>query len=105
MMMCNDAILEKMILHRVGNKANGELLTLSQDPFLLNNDIAHILLQYFVQPFKSPQYYVFSNDKGLDFNTMYASVSKIFDNPKDELYSQSVNMAQHLYDVSLHPNI
>lgn len=105
MMMCNDAILEKMILHKVGNKANGELLTLSQDQFILNNDIAPILLQYFVQPFKSPQYYVFSNDKGLDFNTMYASVSKIFDNPKDELYSQSVNIAQHLYDVSLHPNI
>jgi hypothetical protein len=105
MMTCEDANIEKMVLHKVGNKANGELLTLSQAPFILNNDISPVLLKYFTGAFKSPQYYVFSNDRGLDFNTMYACVSKIFENPDKELYNQSVNIAQHLYDVSLHPNI
>lgn len=104
-MTCEDAIIEKMVLHKIGNKANGEVLSLSNAPFILNSDIAPVLLKYFTLPFKSPQYYVFSDDKGLDFNIMYNYVSKIFDNPNSELYEQSVNIAQHLYNVSLHPNI
>ena len=36
---------------------------------------------------------------------MYNCICNIFDDPKNNLYEESCNIAQHLYDVSIHPNI
>lgn len=105
MMTCEDAVLERLVLHKVGNKANGELLNLSSTPFILNSDISSLLLKYFTTPFKGSQYYVFSNDADVGFNGMYNCICNIFDDPKTNLYEESCNIAQHLYDVSVHPNI
>lgn len=105
MMTCEDAVLERLVLHKVGNKANGELLSLSSAPYILNNDISSLLLKYFTTPFKGSQYYVFSNDADVGFNGMYNCICNIFDDPKTNLYEASCNIAQHLYDVSVHPNI
>ncbi len=104
-MTCEDAILERLVLHKVGNKANGEFLTLSSAPYVLNNDISTLLLKYFTTPFKGSQYYVFTNDSNVGFNGMYASVSNIFEDAKNNLYEESCKIAEHLYDVSVHPNI
>ncbi len=104
-MTCEDAVLERLVLHKVGNKANGELLSLSSAPYILNNDISSLLLKYFTTPFKGSQYYVFSNDADVGFNGMYNCICNIFDDPKTNLYEASCNIAQHLYDVSVHPNI
>lgn len=104
-MTCEDAVLERLVLHKVGNKANGELLSLSSAPYILNNDISSLLLKYFTTPFKGSQYYVFSNDADVGFNGMYNCICNIFDDPKTNLYEESCNIAQHLYDVSVHPNI
>lgn len=105
MMTCDDASLERLVLHRVGNKANGESLHLSKAPYILNSDISGLLLKYFTSPFKGSQYYVFSDERGLNNNKIYMAVSKIFDNPQENLYLASCDMAKHLFDVSLHPNI
>lgn len=104
-MTCEDAVLERLVLHKVGNKANGELLSLSSAPYILNSDISSLLLKYFTTPFKGSQYYVFSNDADVGFNGMYNCICNIFDDPKTNLYEASCNIAQHLYDVSVHPNI
>ncbi len=104
-MTCEDAVLERLVLHKVGNKANGELLSLSAAPFILNSDISSLLLKYFTSPFKGSQYYVFSNDSSVGFNGMYNCICNIFDDPKANLYEESCNIANHLYDVSVHPNI
>lgn len=37
-------------------------------------------------------------------NEIYNYVKHIFDN-SDQFYEQSVNIAKHLYEVSVHPNI
>lgn len=105
MMTCDDAVLERMVLHKVGNKGNGELLTLSAAPYILNADISSVLLHYFTNPFKGSQYYVFSNDREVGFNGMYNCIKKIFEDAKLNLYEESCNIAQHLYDVTTHPNI
>lgn len=105
MMTCEDAVLERLILHKVGNKANGEQLKLSAAPYVLNVDISPLLLKYFTTPFKANRYYVFANESGVGFNGMYKTIANIFDNPKENLYDESCNIAQHLYDVSVHPNI
>lgn len=105
MMTCQDATLDRLVLHRIGNKANNESLHLSKAPYILNNDISGVLLKYFTTPFKSSQYYVFSMEGNAIKNTVYNQVSLIFDDPKENLYSASCEIARHLFDVSLHPNI
>ena len=104
-MTCDDATIEKLVLHRVGNKANNESLHLSKAPYVLNTDISSVLLKYFTSPFKGSQYYVFSDERGFNNNKIYTSVRDIFDNPEENLYSASCDIARHLFDVSLHPNI
>ncbi|MBP3253158.1 MAG: nucleoid-associated protein [Bacteroidales bacterium] len=105
MMTCDDAALERLVLHRVGNKANNEPLHLSKAPYVLNSDISAVLLKYFTTPFKGSQYYVFSDERGLNNNKIYAAADKIFENPQQNLYEQSCEIARNLYDASLHPNI
>ncbi|MBR1626684.1 MAG: nucleoid-associated protein [Bacteroidales bacterium] len=105
MMTCDDAVLERLVLHRVGNKANNESLHLSKAPYVLNSDISGVLLKYFTTPFKGSQYYVFSDERGFNNNKVYTAVKKIFENPSEDLYSASCDIAKHLFDVSLHPNI
>ena len=41
MITCDDAIIEKMILHKVGNKVNNEPLKLSQSEFALHGEISN----------------------------------------------------------------
>jgi len=105
MMTCQDATLDRLVLHRIGNKANNESLHLSKAPYVLDNDISGVLLKYFTTPFKSTQYYVFSMEGSSTKNTVYNQVSLIFEDPKENLYSASCEIARHLFDVSLHPNI
>lgn len=91
-------------LHRVGNKLNEELLYLSKKPIVLTDALQSVLPQYFFSSFKSEEYYHFHHDVNLDFNEVYTFVSGIFDNP-ESLHEQSINLAKHLYNQSVHPQI
>lgn len=104
MITCDDAIIEKMVVHRVGNKTNNEPLKISPAPFLIHGEIGGVLLKYFTSNFKSPQTYHLFSEAGVEHNLVYQCVRDIFAD-KNELYSQSVKLAQSLYEVSEHPNI
>jgi hypothetical protein len=104
MMTCDDAQIEKMVLHKVGNKTNNESLGLSKAPFILHPDISSLLLKYFLTPFRSNLYYTFTHESNLEMNKMYVFCREIFKD-KDNLFEQSCNIANHLYETSMHPNI
>ena len=104
MITCDDAVIEKMVVHRVGNKTNNEPLKISPCPFLIHGEIGSVLLKYFTSNFKSPQTYHLFSEAGVDKNLVYQCAKEIF-NDENELYSQSVKLAQYLYEVSEHPNI
>ena len=104
MITCDEAIIEKMVVHRVGNKTNNEPLKISPAPFLIHGEIGGVLLKYFTSNFKSPQTYHLFSEVGVEHNLVYQCVRDIFAD-KNELYSQSVKLAQSLYEVSEHPNI
>lgn len=104
MITCDDAVIEKMVVHRVGNKTNNEPLKISPCPFLIHGEIGSVLLKYFTSNFKSPQTYHLFSEAGVDKNLVYQCVKEIL-NDENELYSQSVKLAQYLYEVSEHPNI
>jgi len=96
--------ISDVALHRVGNKTNDEGCHLSQKLLRLNDELKELLTTYFLMPFKSDEYYHFYHDTNLNMNEAFSYVADIFDNP-EKLYEQSVNLAKHLYEKSVHPNI
>lgn len=99
-----DAQIANICLHIVGNKiADGGLL-FSIKPTKINDTLKSLLLHYFVNSFKSDEYFQLSHESDINLNEVYTYVSKIFDNPQT-LYEQSINFAKHLYEQSNHPKI
>jgi hypothetical protein len=96
--------LSKMIVHRVGNKQKEEGIDLSHDLLHLDETILPLLLKYFLAPFKTDAFYNFVHEQELNLNEMWFYASEIFKNP-DSFHLQSTNMAKHLYEKTVHPNI
>lgn len=101
-----NAQIERISLHRVGNKSKNEAAFLSAEPFTLNDEMAGLLKEYFFKPFreKEENYYKFYNDVDLEFNEIYNAVSDIFsDNSKAHEVSKKITT--HLFEQSNHPHI
>jgi hypothetical protein len=92
------------IVHRVGNKTAEENCFLSQNRIAVNQEVKELLTHYFVSSFKSSEYFNFYHDIDINMNEVFACATTIFDNP-ETLLEQSVNLAKHLYEQSVHPKI
>ena len=99
-----DAVLDKIIIHKVGNKAAEENYYIAKEKTAVDDEIKNLLTNYFLSAFKSEELYHFFHDSNLDLNEVYSFVSDIFDDAKS-LYDNSVNLAKHLYNQSVHPKI
>ncbi len=99
-----NSIIHKLILHQVGNKQNDEDLVLSYSALTLSENLKSLLLKYFLNPFKTEEYWQLYHDTAISLNEVYSYVSAIFANP-NTLYDQSVNLAKHLYEKTNHPKI
>lgn len=104
MLVFNEAALDGIVLHKVGNKSREEDVRISKAPLNLDDSIKPLLMHYFLSSFKSEEYYNLTHDSDIELNAVYSYVSKIFDDPT-ALYEQSINLAKHLYDQSSHPKI
>lgn len=96
--------IKSIIIHNVGNKLNQEEILFSRKPIPTDSNINHILINYFINAFKSNEYFNFYHDSDLKYNEVYGFASEIFNSP-DSLYENSVNLAKHLYEQSTHPKI
>ncbi|WP_428067346.1 nucleoid-associated protein [Chryseobacterium gambrini] len=94
----------KIIAHRVGNKINGESLTLSQEELQLEEGMAELLENYFLGSFKSEETFHFYSDSYLVNNPVYSSVSEIFDD-KSKFLWESENIAKHLFEAAENPRV
>lgn len=104
MIYCEKSALKYVIVHIVGNKSFNENVIYSASETILDEDLAGVLNMYYLQSFKTEEYYQLYHESDLVLNEVYTYVSKIFDEPK-QLYEQSVNLAKHLYEQSTHPRI
>lgn len=97
---------EKVSVHTVGNKTNGEELLLSKS--LLNISdlrVRELLFKFFLSPFTSPEFYSFTfSNEDFTLNPLFNFASQIFDSSKT-FQKNSVNVAKHLYELSVHPQI
>lgn len=98
--------IESVSLHRVGNKSKGESIFISSDPYNPDDETRGLLKEFFFKPFreKEENYYRLTHEADLAFNSVYASVSAIFEEPS-EAHRHSQQLARHLYEQSGHPHI
>jgi hypothetical protein len=104
MILGENTVIQSLMIHRVGNKGLEEGTHFSQNPVPLNDELQAILRGYFLSSFKSPEYCQFYGDEELTDNDMYNFVDAIFEDPSS-LPEQSINIARHLYENSVHPKI
>jgi hypothetical protein len=98
--------IQKVSVHTVGNKTNGDELLLSKSLLDISDvKVRELLFTFFLSPFTSPEYYAFtfSNDD-FTLNPLYNFASQIFVSSKT-FQKNSVNVAKHLYELAVHPQI
>jgi hypothetical protein len=96
--------LKSIAVHKVSNKLFEEGIQFSKSPLNTDDTLNAILINYYFSPFKSNEYYNLYHDSDLSLNEVFVYVSKIFDN-LENFFEQSVNLAKHLYEQSVHPKI
>ncbi len=101
-----NAQIESLSIHRVGNKSRSENIFLSAEPFQLNDEIAPLIKEYFLKPFreKEENYYQFFHETDIEFNELYNFANQIFDDPK-MVHQISKKINTLLFEQSSHPPI
>jgi hypothetical protein len=93
--MVNEALIDSLVLHAVGNRMNDETLRLSKSPVNIDDEMISILSSFFLTPFKTDRYFNFRNQD----EEMFKLVDSIFENPEN-LHESSVKLAEMLFDVT-----
>jgi len=97
--------IQKLAIHRVGNKQRNEKNFISEDLCPVNQEMELALKQFFLKPIKkSDDKYRFQHSSNLDYNECYNYAKQIFSD-QSLFYERSTNIVQHLYNQSNHPNI
>jgi hypothetical protein len=105
MTVTDQIILEKVIVHKVGNPTRGEQLVLSTMPLTLNDALLQSMLtKYFLHSFNEHEQYRFHHLSEVDMNEVYRYARQIFEEP-DSFAHNSALMAQFLYQKSTHVRV
>jgi hypothetical protein len=100
------ANISYLSLHDVGNPQQGEQLYLTQEPIKpIPDELAEILLHFFLKPFSQPVYYRFQTaGNDLSLHPIYAFADRIFSD-NESFHENSIHIARHLFDNTRHPSI
>ncbi len=98
--------INQVSAHRIGNKSADENIYISDEPLILDDEkLEGLLSKYFISHFNIPEYFAFTfSNNDVNMNPLFQYVSSIFDHP-ESFHLQSINIAKHLYECSVHPNI
>lgn len=104
-MTFTEATIDRLTVHYTGNKQNGGALLLSRQEQDLDNDTKVKMTDALLQRFSNcHERYAFYHNSSLEYNEVYTFVRALFGD-RESLYDQSVRIASHLFEVSLHPKI
>jgi len=97
--------IDKMFLHKVGNKARNEEMILSDKPYELDDEMHALLKEYFLKPFreKEEEYYKFTHEVDVEFNDIFCAVEEIFKG--NEHAANGFAITTKLYNQANHPHI
>lgn len=97
--------IDKLIIHKVGNKLRADNLTLSESLTPSSNDINDLLLRNYLKPIIiKNNSYEFFHDSDINLNEIFHFSNEIFKN-RELFIENSRNIAKSLYNASTHPNI
>jgi len=98
--------IESLSIHRVGNKSRNEAIFLSENQYVLNDEIVPLLKEYFFKSFreKEENYFQFAHEVDLEYNDMFNLATEIFTNPSS-VHEVSKKITKHLFEQSNHPHI
>jgi hypothetical protein len=98
--------IHSVSVHHVGNASLEEGMKLSDAPLEIEPENVQTLLRtYFLGNFSTPEYYSFTfSNEDFSLNPVYKFASDIFEDI-ETFHENSVNLAQHLYSATQHPNI
>ena len=100
-----NAQLQQMALHLVGNKGREEGFKAGKEiGGELGAELKGILQDFFLNHFKTEDFYTFSHPTDLSMNELFNYCTYIFEEP-DAFYAQSLNILEHLYHRSFHPSV
>ncbi len=102
-----EANLAELSVHHVGNKANEEYYSLSENSMHIEDELLNQLLkQFFLSPFqKVNDVYRFTHSSGdLASNEVYQLVAEAF-NDGGKFHENSKTLATYLFDIANHPKI
>jgi hypothetical protein len=101
-----NAQIESLSIHRVGNKSRNEGIFLSEQPYVLNDELNALLKEYFLKSFreKEENYYQFVHETDLEFHDLFELASTVFLDPSS-IHEQSKKIAQLLFNEGKHPHI
>jgi len=97
--MINEALIDSLVLHEVGNRVNDETLVLSKNLVNISDELISMLSSFFITPFKTDRYFNLYDKQGVENNEIFQNISLIFDD-KENLYEASVKLAERLYDIT-----
>jgi hypothetical protein len=98
-------LLQKVMVHKVGNPSRGEELKLSENPLTLNDEIVQgLLTKYFLGAFNENELYRFTHLSDVALNEVYNYVRTIFDDI-ETFIPQAALLAQFLYSKSTHAKV
>jgi hypothetical protein len=101
----SSARVEKLIVHRIGNKLRDEGFKLSQAEAEQTSTLEALLLKNYLAPvIRQGNIYDFHHESDISLNTAYHFAELIFRN-KETFRDHSQSIAKHLYSASTHPNI
>ncbi len=96
--------IKKLIVHKIGNKNYNESVIYSEKCINKSENLQNLLLNFFLNSFKIPEYFAFYHEEHLSKNVVYKHLHD-FLNDESKLVEISKEIAGYLFDVSDHPKI
>ena len=93
-----------VVLARVGNRVNGQLLETSREVCEIRKEDRDLFSQLILRPFRSHVRYRFDHHSSLDKNETFSCVREIFSGESSFL-EKGCELAKRLYAKTDHPNI
>ncbi len=108
MINLKEAQLKAVALHKIGSKVHQEGYVAAEALYPLDDQLKVILRDFFIKSFKNEELHKFIllEEDEADENLIYTYCKAIFDAiGTGQMLEQSVKILEHLYDVSIHPQI
>ncbi|MGK0389981.1 MAG: hypothetical protein ACI94Y_002731 [Maribacter sp.] len=105
MLKLNNIRTAKIVAHRVGNKNKTEKNFISKEELSIGDNLDETLKKYFLKPFKQiAETYHFTHSVDMSYHLLNGIVKRIFEG-NEEFYTASLDILNHLYEQSNHPQI